>query len=45
MITNQFQFLPRADNIIFLEDGKITAQGHFEELMNNNEKISKSKNR
>lgn len=35
LATNQLQYLPYADNIIFLSDGEVVASGKFDELMNN----------
>ncbi len=34
LATNQLQYLPYADNIIFLSDGEVVATGKFDELMN-----------
>ena len=34
LATNQLQYLPYADNIIFLSDGEVVSSGKFEELMN-----------
>ena len=33
LVTNQLQYLPAADHIITLEDGKVVAQGTYEECM------------
>jgi ATP-binding cassette subfamily C (CFTR/MRP) protein 1 len=35
LATNQLQYLPYADNIIFLSDGEVVATGKFDELMSN----------
>uniref|UniRef100_A0A6B2KWR0 Uncharacterized protein n=1 Tax=Arcella intermedia TaxID=1963864 RepID=A0A6B2KWR0_9EUKA len=34
LITNQLQYLPYADNIVMLDNGKIVGQGNFSELEN-----------
>lgn len=33
LVTNQLQYLPRADSVIFMQDGKIVAQGKYRDCM------------
>lgn len=35
LVTNQLQYLPRADHVIYLEEGRIAAQGRYEEVLSN----------
>ena len=35
LVTNQLQYLPRADQVIYLEDGRVAAQGRYEEVLKN----------
>ncbi|MGZ3774815.1 MAG: ABC transporter ATP-binding protein [Bdellovibrio sp.] len=39
LVTHRLSALPRVDRIIFMEDGKIIAQGSFEELLAHNQKF------
>lgn len=41
MATNQLQYLPYADKVVFLQNGKISGQGKFEDLKNENKKFAK----
>lgn len=34
-MTNQLQYLPRADLVIYLEDGRVAEQGSYEEVLRN----------
>uniref|UniRef100_A0A6B2KWP4 Uncharacterized protein n=1 Tax=Arcella intermedia TaxID=1963864 RepID=A0A6B2KWP4_9EUKA len=41
MVTNQLQYLPYADRVVFISDGGIAGQGTFKELNETNTKFSK----
>jgi ABC-type multidrug transport system fused ATPase/permease subunit len=40
MVTHLLQYLPQADFILYMEDGKICARGTYEELISNNQKFA-----
>ena len=35
LVTNQLQYLPRADQVIYMEDGRVAAQGTYEDVLQN----------
>ncbi|KAK9823870.1 hypothetical protein WJX72_006059 [[Myrmecia] bisecta] len=35
LVTNQLQYLPQADRIVYIEDGQVAAQGTYEEVCGN----------
>jgi len=41
MVTNQLQYLPFADRVVFLDDGKVEGFGSFTELRSSSKKFSK----
>ena len=40
MVTHLLQYLPEADYILFLEEGRVTGEGDFSTLVKNNKKFS-----
>lgn len=34
-MTNQLQYLPQADLVIYLEDGRVAEQGNYEKVLKN----------
>ena len=35
LVTNQLQYLPQADLVIYLEDGRVAEQGSYQEVLKN----------
>lgn len=35
LVTNVFSYLPYCDQVVLMEDGKIAANGHFDEVAKN----------
>ena len=35
LVTHQLQYIPQADYIVFLKDGRVKEVGHYEHLMKN----------